>query len=268
MRLFNKFFASDDELLRKPGSKYDYCSYAFVLLSAVLETVIDKPFHEYIHDFVRQLGMKHTMPEPTPKSREIVLDRLPCYFFNAKTVSLTLVPEVTLLHRTAGGGLISSLSDLCLLGSLIAQQFAGVRNGLPGVKNELFNQILRPPQGTEARVPGLPKKNYSLGFQVYEEDPSFPEGDVFCSNAILLFQCTLTLAKLRDHFPWLRGVLVRFNCRPQLAIMRPYCESLENLNCIGVLSFYDSKRCRLMVICFVIGDICRVSAVFVNFISF
>ncbi|XP_075258886.1 serine beta-lactamase-like protein LACTB, mitochondrial isoform X1 [Convolutriloba macropyga] len=176
-----KFF-KDDDLLHKPGSKFHYSTYAVVLLSAVLEKVIDKPFHEYIHDFVRQLGMNHTMPEPTPKSREIVLNRLPCYLFNTKTVSLTLAPEITIMHKTAGGGMLSTLSDLCRLGTLLADQFAGTKK-MSGVKEEVFDQILRPPKGKEVPVPGRPNVKYSLGFGVYEEDPSFPAGTVMVGHS-------------------------------------------------------------------------------------
>ena len=82
--MFRYLIVLDDELLHKPGSIFLYTTYGFTLLSAVLETVMDKPFHEYILDFVRQMGLNHTLPEPTPKSREFVFNRMPCYLYDPK----------------------------------------------------------------------------------------------------------------------------------------------------------------------------------------
>ena len=102
-------------------------------------------------------------------------------------MSLTLAPEITIMHKTAGGGMLSTLSDLCRLGTLLADQFAGTKK-MSGVKEEVFDQILRPPKGKEVPVPGRPNVKYSLGFGVYEEDPSFPAGEACFSNTNIFEQ--------------------------------------------------------------------------------
>ena len=161
-----------------------------MLLSAVLEKVMDKPFHEYIHDFCRLMGLTQTRAEPTPLSREIVPGRMPCYMFDYKNQKLTLPPEVTMMHKTAGGGLISTLDDLCLLGKRIADTFANREMFLPGVSREIFEQVLKPP--IAVKVPNKNYFNYSLGFYVYQDDPSLPKGRITtqkstCTQPILNF---------------------------------------------------------------------------------
>ena len=71
----------EDPLIHKPGGEFLYSTYGFVLLSAVLEKVMGKPFHEAARDYIRQMGLVQTRAEPTPKSREIVSGRIQGYSF-------------------------------------------------------------------------------------------------------------------------------------------------------------------------------------------
>lgn len=140
-----------------------------------------KPFHEGARDYVRQMGLVYTRAEPTPKSREMVPGRLQGYMYDKKRGGqLTLCPEVTIMHKTAGGGLISSLSDLCQLGKRIAETFQRRKDFLPSLKYELFSQILsQPGHSTELKQPG---RKYSMGFLVYQDAPDFPEGTVMVGH--------------------------------------------------------------------------------------
>ena len=80
------------------------------------------------------------------------------------------------MHKTAGGGLISNLSDLCVLGKRIAETFQRRTDFLPGVKYEVFSQILNQPgHSTELKQPG---RSYSMGFQVHQDAPDFPKGSM------------------------------------------------------------------------------------------
>ena len=93
--------------------------------------------------------------------------------FDVTKGELTLCPEITVMHKTAGGGLISNLSDLCVLGKRIAETFERKRDYLPGVKHEVFSQILKSPgHATELKRPG---ERYSLGFFISENTAEFPE---------------------------------------------------------------------------------------------
>ena len=114
-----------------------------MLLSAVIEKVTGKPYHEYVNEFVKQMGLNNTCVEPTPESRQIVPGKMPGYYFqNGK---LKMVPELNVMHLSGSSGMISSLSDLTQLGKLIARTFSGTDSYIPGVKSDVFRQALSPP---------------------------------------------------------------------------------------------------------------------------
>jgi CubicO group peptidase (beta-lactamase class C family) len=50
----------DDELLFEPGSDFEYSSYGWVLLSAVMERASGTPFKELMKTAWQQLGLEHT----------------------------------------------------------------------------------------------------------------------------------------------------------------------------------------------------------------
>lgn len=100
----------DDPLLHKPGSKYAYSSYGFNLISAVMQTVGGKPFLDLMDDeLIKPLGLLHTGPE---LANAIIPGRTRFYVEDLQG-NITNAPAVDNSYKWAGGGYLSSATDLC-----------------------------------------------------------------------------------------------------------------------------------------------------------
>lgn len=103
---------SGDSLLFKPGTGYNYSTYGYNLLSAVVEAAAGKDFLSYLRDSIWQpLGMKHTSPD---YSDSIVPNRVRFYdvMKDGSAVNAALVDNS---YKWAGGGLLSTPSDLVVM---------------------------------------------------------------------------------------------------------------------------------------------------------
>lgn len=104
---------ADDPLLFEPGTRYSYSSYAWNLLSAVIENVSSESFLEQMQSQVFEpLGMLDTTAD---QNEMIIADRVRPYvrdddgkFRNA--------PHVDNSYKWAGGGFLSTAADLVKFG--------------------------------------------------------------------------------------------------------------------------------------------------------
>jgi len=104
---------ADDPLLFEPGTRYSYSSYAWNLLSAVIENVSSERFLEQMQSQVFEpLGMLDTTAD---QNEMIIADRVRPYvrdddgkFRNA--------PHVDNSYKWAGGGFLSTAADLVKFG--------------------------------------------------------------------------------------------------------------------------------------------------------
>jgi CubicO group peptidase (beta-lactamase class C family) len=103
-------------LLFTPGSQFHYTSFNTVLQSAVLESVAGEPFLSVMRNSIfKPLGMNATGAEyelSPPNS-------LATFYWNkdGKYPAFRVWQKVDLSHRLAGGGFISTPSDMAKLGS-------------------------------------------------------------------------------------------------------------------------------------------------------
>lgn len=106
----------DNDLLFTPGSQFHYTSFNTVLQSVVLEAVAGEPFLRAIRNNIfTPLGMNATGAEyelSQPNS-------LATFYWNkdGKYPAFRVWQRVDLSHRLAGGGFISTPSDMVKLGS-------------------------------------------------------------------------------------------------------------------------------------------------------
>jgi serine beta-lactamase-like protein LACTB len=106
----------DNALLFTPGSQFHYTSFNTVLQSVVLEAVVREPFLSAMrHHIFTPLGMDSTGAEyelSQPNS-------LATFYWNqdGKHPAFRVWQNVDLSHRLAGGGFISTPSDMVTLGS-------------------------------------------------------------------------------------------------------------------------------------------------------
>ncbi|MFL5585259.1 MAG: serine hydrolase domain-containing protein [Gemmatimonadaceae bacterium] len=104
----------NDTLLSRPGDKYSYSTYGFVLLSAVVEGAAGEPFLSYVRRRVfDQVGMRNTTPE-FPDS--IILHRARFYTRSDSVAPIINSPWVDNSNKWAGGGFISTTQDLARFG--------------------------------------------------------------------------------------------------------------------------------------------------------
>ncbi|XWN37034.1 MAG: serine hydrolase domain-containing protein [Balneola sp.] len=105
-------FFKDDPLLFEPGTKYQYSSYGWNLISAVVENASQEPFLEYMKSEVfLPLEMNNTVADWADKDIE---HRTKFYIWReGKNVE---APYVDNSYKWAGGGFIGTTEDLIKFG--------------------------------------------------------------------------------------------------------------------------------------------------------
>ncbi|XP_067291873.1 serine beta-lactamase-like protein LACTB, mitochondrial isoform X1 [Pseudorasbora parva] len=142
----------DDPLIFKPGSTFLYSTHAFTLLSAAVERVAGQRFLDHMMKMFRELGMLNTVPD---ENDPIIYNRSRFYHLNKKG-RVVNCPYVDNSYKWAGGGFLSTVSDLLVFGNalLYSYQMAEVKNTdglLPGfLKPHTAKAIWAPVDKTEA----------------------------------------------------------------------------------------------------------------------
>ena len=143
----------DNDLLFAPGSQFHYTSFNTVLQSVVLEAVAAEPFLNAMRSQVfTPLGMHSTGAEyelSQPNSRAT-------FYWNqdGKYPAFRVWQKVDLSHRLAGGGFISTPSDMVKLGSAwLDDKF---------ITPETRQQFWQPQQLTDGTTN---PQNYALGWR-------------------------------------------------------------------------------------------------------
>ncbi len=107
----NRFI--EDSLIAEPGSKYNYSSYGYNLLGAVLESAAGKDFRDIIREeIVQQMDLTSTVPGDSGKSAGEA-----AYYMRVAGGDLREAPRVDLSDRWPSGGYLATASDLARFGS-------------------------------------------------------------------------------------------------------------------------------------------------------
>lgn len=102
----------DDSLLHLPGSKYQYSSYGWNLISAVVENAAGEPFLPFMEKYVFDaLDMTRTGPDHI---QDIIAFRTRYYSWNED--HFINEPFVDNSYKWAGGGFLATTEDLIKLG--------------------------------------------------------------------------------------------------------------------------------------------------------
>lgn len=143
----------DDPLLSVPGEKWNYSSYGYNLLSAVVEEAADRPFLEFMAESVfAPLGMNATVPD---NLGEVVPNRGRYYF--RREGRLYNEPEVDNSHKWASGGFLSTTDDL-------------VRFGLAHMNDQIVTPEMRSLLWTEQRTKAGELTGYGIGWRIVLDD--------------------------------------------------------------------------------------------------
>ncbi|XP_051546075.1 serine beta-lactamase-like protein LACTB, mitochondrial isoform X2 [Myxocyprinus asiaticus] len=142
----------DDPLIFKPGSTFLYSTFAFTLLSAVVERAAGHRFLDHMMKMFRDLGMSNTVPD---ENDPIIYNRSRFYHFNKKG-RIVNCPYVDNSYKWAGGGFLSTVGDLLVFGNalLYSYQMAHLKSTdglLPGfLKPHTAKAMWAPVDKTEA----------------------------------------------------------------------------------------------------------------------
>jgi len=110
-----KIFANDP-LVAPPGTKYNYSTYGFNLLSAVIESAAGEPFLDYMQRHVFDaLGLAHTTAD---QNRPLITERSR-FYARQKDGPFENAPYVDNSYKWAGGGFLSTPEDLVRFGSAL-----------------------------------------------------------------------------------------------------------------------------------------------------
>ncbi|MEB2774488.1 serine hydrolase domain-containing protein [Algoriphagus sp. D3-2-R+10] len=138
----------EDSLLFKPGSKYSYSTYGYVLLSAVIEGVTKVDFIDFMRESILlPMDLKNTMPD---YNNDIISNRV--RFYDEVDGKIVNGYYVNNSNKWAGGGYLSTPFDLVTMcQSLLSHQFL----------KESTTQLL----WTPATLADGQKTNYGLGWR-------------------------------------------------------------------------------------------------------
>src|SRR6266480_5688416 len=108
----------DDSLLFPPGTRFSYSSYAWNLVSAVVEGASGDNFLHYMSAHVfRPLGLTHTAPD---RADSLILGRT--QFYDRDSAGrYHIAPSVDNSYKWAGGGFVSTAEDLVKFGSALLE---------------------------------------------------------------------------------------------------------------------------------------------------
>jgi len=140
----------DDSLLFPPGTRFSYSSFAWNLISAVVEGASGDDFLHYMSAHVfRPLGLAHTAPDRTDS---LIPGRTQPYDRDSGG-SYRIAPAVDNSYKWAGGGFVSTAEDLVKFGSALLE---------PGfLKPETLDLLF-----TSQRTSAGEETGYGIGFFV------------------------------------------------------------------------------------------------------
>jgi serine beta-lactamase-like protein LACTB len=108
----------DDPLVSPPGTKFNYSSYGFNLLSAVIESASGENFLAYMQQRVfTPMGLVHT----TPDQNTLIVEQRSRFYEKAKDGGPENAPYVDNSYKWGGGGFLSTAEDLVRFGSTLLQ---------------------------------------------------------------------------------------------------------------------------------------------------
>jgi len=105
---------SGDSLLHEPGTQYLYSSYGWNLISAVIQGIVGEPFLDYMRQEVFDpLAMNETVAEHV----DSLIYHRARFYLRGDDGRLVNAPYVDISNKWAGGGFLSTASDLVRFGS-------------------------------------------------------------------------------------------------------------------------------------------------------
>jgi CubicO group peptidase (beta-lactamase class C family) len=142
----------DDALVAAPGTKFNYSTYGWTVISAAMETAAHEEFLPFIEKNVfGPLKMTHTRADHAGAA-----DPERTLFYEGEPGAFKVAPTVNNSYKWAGGGFLSNTEDLVRFG------FAHLQPGF--LKAESLNIMLAPQKTTDGKP-----TTYGIGWVVAKD---------------------------------------------------------------------------------------------------
>jgi len=142
----------DDPLVARPGTKWQYSAYGYVLASAAIEGASGQDFLSFMNDRVFQpLSMSDTLAD----ENERIIPNRARWYESAADGTYRNSPYADLSYKWAAGGFLSTAVDLVRFGSALLN---------PGFLQETTLKMVFSPQ----EISGGTKTKYGLGWEIHE----------------------------------------------------------------------------------------------------
>jgi len=143
----------DDDLLFEPGLGFSYSTHGYTLLSAVMQAAGGKRFETLVEELVtKPLGLTRTKAENLLQTRAELAG-----FYNSDDGLYGLTPEQNLSNKVAGGGIVSTPTELVTMG-------AALLNGSLLTQKSFADMVKVQPMFDGSKNP----QYYGLGWRHYE----------------------------------------------------------------------------------------------------
>ncbi len=164
-----------DTLLFEPGSEYSYSTYGFTLVSAVVSRAAEKPWLAVLEErILRPLGLQTIAPERA----DSIIPHHASFYLRDSVGVVTNAPAVDLSNKWAGGGLVSTASDL-------------VRFALGVMEHRVLDEAWTERMWTNHVLTTGDTTTYAQGWRVEEDDAGrrmvWHTGGAMGGGGVLLF---------------------------------------------------------------------------------
>jgi len=134
----------DDPLVAPPGTRYQYSTFGYTLISQVVESAAHQKFLDYIDKQIFQpLGMQHTSADKP----ELVITGRTAFYERNREGEIRNAPFVDSSYKWAGGGFLSTAEDLVRFGS------AHLREGV--FKSDTLKLLFTSQQTADGKATGV-----------------------------------------------------------------------------------------------------------------
>ncbi|ELT90093.1 hypothetical protein CAPTEDRAFT_89169, partial [Capitella teleta] len=162
----------NDELCSLPGTEYLYTTHGWTAVSAVIEGAAKKPFADLILQMFKDLGLSNTYLDD---NGPLIYNRSSYYVKNKKS-QIENAPYVDNSYKYAGGGFVSTASDLCRFANVMLFSYQqSPTASTPGyLASDTVKQLWSPVDNTSCSW--NPDGGYGMGWVVIPQKKEFECG--------------------------------------------------------------------------------------------
>lgn len=143
-----------DSLLFEPGTEYDYSSYGWNLVSAVIEGAAETPFLKYMRrEVIEPMHLRHTVAGHT----DSLISYRTQFYTRTDEGQVLNAPYVDNSYKWAGGGYLSTATDLVRFGDAMIQESV--------LSSETTELLFTPLETTDGE-----SSEYGLGWRIGTDD--------------------------------------------------------------------------------------------------